>query len=98
MVGFEEFFLGQTPRHGFDGEAGGGGLGACPSGWHQITPFCAQGYGISKPVLPEKILAARSAADFVEDKEILAYIKQLQDQTDLTSQLFDDTKKAPQIH
>ena len=58
----------------------------------------AQGYGISKPVLPEKILAARSAADFVEDKEILAYIKQLQDQTDLTSQLFDDTKKAPQIH
>jgi len=38
----------------------------------------AQGYGISKPVPPERILAARSGADFIEDLEILAYIKDLQ--------------------
>lgn len=40
----------------------------------------AQGYGISKPVVPERILAARSAAQFIEDPSILAYISQLQTQ------------------
>lgn len=38
----------------------------------------AQGYAISKPVLPERILAARSGADFIEDAEVLEYVKQLQ--------------------
>lgn len=38
----------------------------------------AQGYGISTPVLPERILAATSVADLIEDPEILAYIRQLQ--------------------
>jgi diguanylate cyclase (GGDEF)-like protein len=38
----------------------------------------AQGYGISKPVLPERILAARSSVDFIEDPEILAFVTQLQ--------------------
>ena len=40
----------------------------------------AQGYGISKPVLPERILAARSAAEFIEDPLIIDYIRQLQSQ------------------
>ena len=44
----------------------------------------AQGYGISKPVLPEQILAATSSADFIEDPEILAFIIQLQDKEDPT--------------
>lgn len=38
----------------------------------------AQGYGISMPVLPERILAATSVADLIEDPEVLAYIRQLQ--------------------
>lgn len=37
----------------------------------------AQGYAISRPVLPERILAAKSSADFIEDPEILAYVSQL---------------------
>jgi len=37
----------------------------------------AQGYGISKPVSPERILAARSAAEFIEDPLILEYVRQL---------------------
>ncbi len=40
----------------------------------------AQGYGISKPIPPERILAARSAAEFIEDPMILEYIRQLQSQ------------------
>jgi hypothetical protein len=40
----------------------------------------AQGYGISKPVLPGRILAARSAAEFIEDPMILEYVRQLQHQ------------------
>ena len=40
----------------------------------------AQGYGISKPVAPERILAARSAAEFIEDPKIAEYIMQLQSQ------------------
>jgi diguanylate cyclase (GGDEF)-like protein len=38
----------------------------------------AQGYGISRPVMPERILAARSGADFIEDPEIMAFIRSLQ--------------------
>ncbi len=41
----------------------------------------AQGYGISKPVNPERILAATSSADFIEDPAILAYITELQTQS-----------------
>lgn len=41
----------------------------------------AQGYGISKPVAPERILAARSAAEFIEDPVILEYVRQLQGQS-----------------
>lgn len=57
----------------------------------------AQGYGISKPVSPERILAARSAADFIEDPAILAYIRQLQAQPalGLPSALASDDAWAP---
>lgn len=54
----------------------------------------AQGYGISKPVDPERILAAASGADFIEDPEIFAFIKQLQTQADSTLPLFQDTPPA----
>jgi EAL domain-containing protein (putative c-di-GMP-specific phosphodiesterase class I) len=40
----------------------------------------AQGYGISKPVMPEQILAASSAADFIQDPEILDFVRGLQGQ------------------
>ena len=39
----------------------------------------AQGYGISKPVMPDRILAARNSAEFIEDPEILAFIQSLSD-------------------
>lgn len=38
----------------------------------------AQGYGISRPVTPERILEASSSADFIEDPEIYAFVRQLQ--------------------
>ena len=38
----------------------------------------AQGYGISKPVLPERLLQCRSGAEFIEDPDILEFVKQLQ--------------------
>jgi EAL domain-containing protein (putative c-di-GMP-specific phosphodiesterase class I) len=38
----------------------------------------AQGYGISKPVMPERILAAKSGAEFIEDPEIMAFVRTLQ--------------------
>jgi diguanylate cyclase (GGDEF)-like protein len=50
----------------------------------------AQGYGISKPVAPEKILAAKSGADFIEDPEILAFAKLLQANADDTMSLFQE--------
>ena len=53
----------------------------------------AQGYGISKPVEPEKILAASSGADFIQDPEILAFIKQLQANADDTLSLFQDSRR-----
>jgi EAL domain-containing protein (putative c-di-GMP-specific phosphodiesterase class I) len=49
----------------------------------------AQGYGISKPVMPERILAARSSADFIEDPEILAFIHSLQEKVSETMPLFE---------
>jgi diguanylate cyclase (GGDEF)-like protein len=52
----------------------------------------AQGYGISKPVDPERILSARSGADFIEDPEILAFIQRLQTQADATLSLFPDSQ------
>ncbi len=48
----------------------------------------AQGYGISKPVMPERILATRSSADFVEDPAILEFLVRLQSTTDNTMPLF----------
>jgi hypothetical protein len=49
----------------------------------------AQGYGISKPVMPERILAARSGADFIENPEILAFINSLQESMSGTMPLFE---------
>lgn len=48
----------------------------------------AQGYGISKPVLPERLLQCRSAADFIEDAEILAYFQQINSGANATMPLF----------
>ncbi len=48
----------------------------------------AQGYGISKPVMPEQILAAKSSADFIEDSAVLAFLTQLQAREDRTLSLF----------
>ncbi|MEY4736074.1 MAG: hypothetical protein RL302_393 [Pseudomonadota bacterium] len=48
----------------------------------------AQGYGISKPVMPERILAAKSSADFVEDPAIMGFLVGLQSTTDNTMSLF----------
>jgi EAL domain-containing protein (putative c-di-GMP-specific phosphodiesterase class I) len=52
----------------------------------------AQGYGISKPVDPARILSARSGADFIEDPEILAFVQRLQTQADATLSLFPDSQ------
>lgn len=49
----------------------------------------AQGYGISKPVMPECILTARSSADFIEDPEIMAYVQSLSRKADDTMSLFE---------
>jgi diguanylate cyclase (GGDEF)-like protein len=37
----------------------------------------AQGYGISKPVEPERILAAQSSADFIQDADTMAFVREL---------------------
>jgi diguanylate cyclase (GGDEF)-like protein len=50
----------------------------------------AQGYGISKPVMPERILSAKSSADFIEDADILAFVLQLQTKENDTMSLFDN--------
>jgi diguanylate cyclase (GGDEF)-like protein len=55
----------------------------------------AQGYGISKPVDPSRILAAKSGADFIEDPEILAFVKLLQTNADATMSLFQDSTHSP---
>jgi diguanylate cyclase (GGDEF)-like protein len=41
----------------------------------------AQGYGVSKPVTPERILQARSCADLIEDPAVLNFVQQIQAQT-----------------
>lgn len=48
----------------------------------------AQGYGISKPVMPERILAAKSGAEFIEDPEILDFIRTLQRESTDNMSLF----------
>lgn len=48
----------------------------------------AQGYGISKPVMPERILSAKSSADFVEDPATLEFLAGLQSTADNTMSLF----------
>jgi diguanylate cyclase (GGDEF)-like protein len=54
----------------------------------------AQGYGVSKPVSPERILGARSAAEFIEDPMILEYIKQLQSQPAAGLPVFAESEDA----
>jgi diguanylate cyclase (GGDEF)-like protein len=49
----------------------------------------AQGYGISKPVMPERILSTRSSAEFIDDPQILAYVRSLQSKADDTMPLFE---------
>jgi EAL domain-containing protein (putative c-di-GMP-specific phosphodiesterase class I) len=41
----------------------------------------AQGYGISKPVTPERILQAKSCVDLIEDPEVLKFVRQIRDQS-----------------
>lgn len=41
----------------------------------------AQGYGISKPVSPERILQAKSCVDLIEDPEVLKFVRQIRDQS-----------------
>ena len=55
----------------------------------------AQGYGISRPVTPERILQARSAADFIEDPEIYAFVRQLQTRDQQTIPLFPEREREP---
>jgi diguanylate cyclase (GGDEF)-like protein len=49
----------------------------------------AQGYGISKPVMPERILSARSCADLIEDPDVLAFLSSLQAKASDTLSLFE---------
>ena len=49
----------------------------------------AQGYGISRPVMPERLLTAKSCADFIEDADILTFITQLHTVEDRNLPLFD---------
>jgi diguanylate cyclase (GGDEF)-like protein len=58
----------------------------------------AQGYGISKPVLPERILASQSSADFIEDPAILAYARQLQSQQHDNPANWVEDYFEPRIH
>ncbi|MBI2750261.1 MAG: EAL domain-containing protein [Burkholderiales bacterium] len=48
----------------------------------------AQGFGISRPVMPERILAASSGAEFIEDPEIMAFVRSLQEGVTDTMPLF----------
>lgn len=50
----------------------------------------AQGYAISKPVMPAQILAARNSTEFIEDQDVLAFIQSLSDGTSETLPLFGD--------
>jgi diguanylate cyclase (GGDEF)-like protein len=55
----------------------------------------AQGYGISKPVEGERILAARSGADFIEDPEILDFFRLVQSGDSESMSLFQDSRRSP---
>jgi diguanylate cyclase (GGDEF)-like protein len=50
----------------------------------------AQGYAISEPVMPERILSAQSSADFIEDPDILEFMTGLQSKSSSTMSLFDE--------
>ncbi len=41
----------------------------------------AQGYGVSKPVSPERILRAQSCADLIEDPAVLMFVQAIRDQS-----------------
>ncbi|HEY1090045.1 MAG TPA: EAL domain-containing protein, partial [Burkholderiaceae bacterium] len=61
----------------------------------------AQGYAISRPVPPERILAATSAADFIDDPAVFAYVQQLQQDSGPMPLLAEDTPRrliAGQLH
>ena len=53
----------------------------------------AQGYAISKPVMPERILSAESGVDFIEDPDILAFVSQLQSQEEPDRLLLETSQK-----
>lgn len=55
----------------------------------------AQGYGISRPVSPERILAASSGADFIEDEAILNFFRQVQAEDTGSMPLFQDSRRSP---
>lgn len=59
---------------------------------HEAGIDYAQGYGISKPVSAERILAATSGADFVQDPEILAYFRLIQQGGNDSLPLFQDSR------
>ncbi|MDN3922253.1 putative bifunctional diguanylate cyclase/phosphodiesterase [Roseateles violae] len=54
----------------------------------------AQGYAISRPVMPERILEADSAADFITDPEIAAFVRKLQARDPHTIPLFSERADA----
>jgi EAL domain-containing protein (putative c-di-GMP-specific phosphodiesterase class I) len=53
----------------------------------------AQGYGISRPVSPEEILAASSGADFIQDEAIRAFFESIQDNESASMPLFRDSRR-----
>ena len=57
----------------------------------------AQGYGISKPVMPERILAARNSTEFIEDPEILAFIRSRSEKTAYTLPLFESPSRLTSV-
>ena len=56
----------------------------------------AQGYAISKPVLPERILEVESPLDLIEDPEVLRFFQNIQEETVSTRELFLDLESEPQ--
>jgi EAL domain-containing protein (putative c-di-GMP-specific phosphodiesterase class I) len=61
---------------------------------HEAGIDYAQGYGISMPVSAERILAARSGADFVEDPDILAFFRLIQTGDSESLPLFQDSRRS----
>ncbi len=55
----------------------------------------AQGYGISRPVMPDRILEASSAVDFIQDPAILAFVEQLQGTSQQNLPLLGDKSGDP---